>query len=86
VKVSAAAAKYRAARHAISAPAPSLKQGGVGSRISFVTRLRHQGANRFINTYSSCPSDGHREITWKQLGTLEDGDKLLQDSISLDFA
>jgi hypothetical protein len=88
VKVSTAAGKYRAARHAISALAPSLNQ--VWWEVEFL--LLHDSDIKGLTDSStptcSRPSEGRREITWiwKQLGTLEDGDELLQDGISLDFA
>jgi hypothetical protein len=86
--VSAAAAKYRAARHAISALAPSLS--AVGWEVEFPSL--HDSDIKGLTDSSmpthSRPSEGRREITWiwKQLGTLEDSDELLQDGIPLYFA
>jgi hypothetical protein len=95
VKVTAAAAKYRAARLAIKSLAPSLKQ--VGWDIDFPV-LRDSDIKGL--TDASAPtrsltsrvqhlvpgqSEGRREITWiwKRLGTLENSDELLQDGTNI---
>jgi hypothetical protein len=87
VKVSMAAAKYRTACHAISTLAPSLRQ--VGREVDFpaLNNSDIKGLTDSSTPSHSRPSEGHRDIAWiwKQLGTLETSDELLQDSIALDY-
>jgi hypothetical protein len=87
VKVSTAAAKYRTAHHAISTLVPSLRQ--VGREVDFPALNDSDIKGLTDSSTPSCsrPSEGHQDITWiwKQLGTLETSDKLLQDGIDLDY-
>jgi hypothetical protein len=94
VKVRAATAKYRAARHAISTLSPVLNQQGWEVDFPFLndsdikgltdasapTRSKKLSKSRSQDKVP-CASEGRRVITWiwKRLGTLESGDEYLQD-------
>jgi hypothetical protein len=100
VKVNAAAAKYRAARQAISTLASPLNQ--VGWAINFPIlnasdikgltdtstpehyRRRTDTSRGSRQDRNFRESEGHRDISWiwKQLGSLENTDELLQDGES----
>jgi hypothetical protein len=94
VKVRAAAAKYRAARHAISTLSPILNQQGWEADFPFLNDSDIKGltdasaptrSKKLSKSKSQdkvpCASEGRRVITWiwKRLGTLESGDEYLQD-------
>jgi len=107
-KVNAAAAKYRAARRAISMLALPLSQVGWersfpvlndsdikgltdSSTPEYIKELRKLSkASRPSKGRKDKPlrtSEGHRDITWiwKQLGTLDNTDELLQDDLRIEF-
>jgi hypothetical protein len=98
VKVNVAAAKYRAARQAISTLASPLNQVGWvinfpilnASDIKGLTDMSMPEQRRTDASQGSrqdrnfCESEGHQDILWiwKQLGSLKNTDELLQDGES----